>query len=86
MRRVNEKIVRIGGTIVTRWEFVRAIFNAPVWLQAGYYLALAAQITAEQKSGCPRLAEQGTEERSPIPYPLCSMFYIPILGAAANRQ
>jgi hypothetical protein len=31
---------------------VRALFNAPapVWLQAGYYLALAAQITAEQKS------------------------------------
>jgi hypothetical protein len=27
------------------------------WLQAGYYLAIAAQIPAEQKTGCPRLAE-----------------------------
>jgi hypothetical protein len=34
---------------------VRAIFNTSVWLQAGWYLALAAQIPAEQKSGCPRL-------------------------------
>jgi hypothetical protein len=31
---------------------VRAIFNTPVWLQAGQYLALAAQIPAKQKSGC----------------------------------
>jgi hypothetical protein len=28
------------------WDFVRAIFNTPVWLQAGYYLAIAAQIPA----------------------------------------
>jgi hypothetical protein len=31
------------------WDFVRAIFNTSVWLP------LAAQIPAEQKSGCPRL-------------------------------
>jgi hypothetical protein len=31
---------------------VRAIFNTSVWLQAGQYLALAAQIPAKQKSGC----------------------------------
>ena len=36
-------------------DFVRAIFNTSVWLQAGQYLALAAQIPAKQKSGCPRL-------------------------------
>jgi hypothetical protein len=30
-------------------DFVRAIFNTPVWLQAGYYLAPAAQIPAEPK-------------------------------------
>jgi hypothetical protein len=30
------------------WDFVRAIFNTPVWLQAGYYLAIAAQIPAER--------------------------------------
>jgi hypothetical protein len=30
---------------------VRAISNTPVWLQAGYYLAIAAQIPAEQKTG-----------------------------------
>jgi hypothetical protein len=36
---------------------VRAIFifNTSVWLQAGQHLALAAQIPAKQKSGCPRL-------------------------------
>jgi hypothetical protein len=34
------------------WDFVRAIFNTPVWLQGGYYLAIAAQIPAEQKTGC----------------------------------
>jgi hypothetical protein len=34
---------------------VRAICNTSVWLQAGQYLALAAQIPAKQKSGCPRL-------------------------------
>jgi hypothetical protein len=28
---------------------VRAIFNTPVWLQAGQYLALAAQIPAIEK-------------------------------------
>jgi hypothetical protein len=34
-------------------DFVRAFFNTPVWLQAGYWhLAIAAQIPAEQKSGC----------------------------------
>jgi hypothetical protein len=33
-------------------DFVRAIFNTPVWLQAGYYLATAAQIPAEKKKGC----------------------------------
>ena len=33
-------------------DFVRAIFNTSVWLQAGQYLALAAQIPAKQKSGC----------------------------------
>jgi hypothetical protein len=31
---------------------VRAIFNTSVWLQAGQYLSLAAQIPAKQKSGC----------------------------------
>jgi hypothetical protein len=31
---------------------VRAIFSTSVWLQAGQYLALAAQIPAKQKSGC----------------------------------
>jgi hypothetical protein len=36
-------------------DFVHARFNASVWLQAGQYLALAAQIPAKQKSGCPRL-------------------------------
>jgi hypothetical protein len=36
-------------------DCVRAIFNTSVWLQAGQYLALAAQIPAKQKSGCPRL-------------------------------
>jgi hypothetical protein len=36
-------------------DFVRALFNTSVWLQAGQYLALAAQIPAKQKSGCPRL-------------------------------
>jgi hypothetical protein len=36
-------------------DFVHARFNASVWLQAGQYLALAAQIRAKQKSGCPRL-------------------------------
>jgi hypothetical protein len=34
-------------------DFVRAIFNTSVWLQAGQYLALVAQIPAKQKSGCP---------------------------------
>jgi hypothetical protein len=39
-------------------DFVREIFITPVWLQAseplqaGQYLALAAQIPAKQKSGC----------------------------------
>jgi hypothetical protein len=39
------------------WDFVRTIFCTSVWLQAGQYLALAlaAQIPAKQKSGCPRL-------------------------------
>jgi hypothetical protein len=39
-------------------DSVREIFNTSVWLQAGQYLALAlaAQIPAKQKSGCPRLA------------------------------
>jgi hypothetical protein len=36
---------------------VREISNTPVWLQAGWHLALAAQIPAEQKNGCPRLTE-----------------------------
>jgi hypothetical protein len=36
-------------------DFVREFFNTSVWLQAGQYLALAAQIPAKQKSGCPRL-------------------------------
>jgi hypothetical protein len=31
---------------------VREIFNTSVWLQAGQYLAIAAQIPAKQKSGC----------------------------------
>jgi hypothetical protein len=39
------------------WDFVRTIFNTSVWLQAGQYLALAAQIPAKQKSGCPRLGD-----------------------------
>ena len=33
-------------------DFERAFFNASVWLQAGQYLALAAQIPAKQKSRC----------------------------------
>jgi hypothetical protein len=33
-------------------DFVHARFNAQVWLQAGQYLAPAAQIPAKQKSGC----------------------------------
>jgi hypothetical protein len=37
-----------------RLDFVHARFNTSVWLQAGQYLALAAQIPAKQKSGCPR--------------------------------
>jgi hypothetical protein len=37
------------------WDFVRAIYSTSVWLQAGQYLALAAQIPAKQKNGCPRL-------------------------------
>jgi hypothetical protein len=32
-------------------DFVRAIPSTPVWLQAGYHLAPAAQIPAEQKNG-----------------------------------
>ena len=36
-------------------DFEREIFITSVWLQAGQYLALAAQIPAKQKSGCPRL-------------------------------
>jgi hypothetical protein len=39
-------------------DFVRAIFNTSVWLQAGQYLAPAAQIPAKQKSGCPRLCPE----------------------------
>jgi hypothetical protein len=35
-------------------DFVRAVFSTSVWLQAGQYLAPAAQIPAKQKSGCPR--------------------------------
>ena len=31
---------------------MRAIFNTSVWLQAGQFLAPAAQIPAKQKSGC----------------------------------
>jgi hypothetical protein len=31
-------------------DFVRAIFNTPVWLQAGQYLALAAQIADPSKA------------------------------------
>jgi hypothetical protein len=31
-------------------DFVHARFNASVWLQAGQYLALAAQIPAKQKA------------------------------------
>jgi hypothetical protein len=33
-------------------DFVREIFITSDWLQAGQYLALAAQIPAKQKSGC----------------------------------
>jgi hypothetical protein len=33
-------------------DFVHARFTTSVWLQAGQYLALAAQIPAKQKSGC----------------------------------
>jgi len=36
-------------------DFEREFFVTSVWLQAGQYLALAAQIPAKQKSGCPRL-------------------------------
>jgi hypothetical protein len=38
-------------------DFVRASFSTSVWLQAGQYLALAAQIPAKQKSGCRPLVE-----------------------------
>jgi hypothetical protein len=44
-------------------DFVHARFNASVWLQAGQYLALAAQIPAKQKSGCPRLKGPKDEGR-----------------------
>ena len=33
-------------------DFEREFFITSVWLQAGQYLALAAQIPAKQKSGC----------------------------------
>jgi hypothetical protein len=33
-------------------DFERKFFVTSVWLQAGQYLALAAQIPAKQKSGC----------------------------------
>jgi hypothetical protein len=33
-------------------DSVRGFFITSVWLQAGQYLALAAQIQAKQKSGC----------------------------------
>jgi hypothetical protein len=38
------------------WDFVRAIFNTPVWLQAGQYLALAlaAQISQQSKNAAVR--------------------------------
>jgi hypothetical protein len=53
---------------------MRAIFNTSVWLQAGQYLALAAQIPAEQKSGCPHLPAaptgQGGGGDFPMPLPL----------------
>jgi hypothetical protein len=42
-----------------RLDFVHARFTTSVWLQAGQYLALAAQIPAKQKSGCPRLLNRG---------------------------
>ena len=39
-------------------DFEREFFVTSVWLQAGQYLALAAQIPAKQKSGCPRLCPE----------------------------
>ena len=44
---------------------MRAVFNTPAWLQAGYYLALAAQIPAASR------AKNGlAPPTAPCPYPL----------------
>jgi hypothetical protein len=40
-------------------DFERAFFNASVWLQAGQYLALAAQIPAKSKAKKPLSAPTG---------------------------
>ena len=44
-------------------DFVREFFITSVWLQAGQYLALAAQIPAKQKSGC-RPLNRGARARA----------------------
>jgi hypothetical protein len=50
------------------WDFEREFFITSVWLQAGQYLALAAQIPAKQKSGCrplsPILAQAEAEAKA----------------------
>jgi hypothetical protein len=61
-------------------DFVRAFFNSSVWLQAGQYLALAAQIPAKQKSGCPRLARAFSAHHSSF-----SRFLLEILPVALLR-
>jgi hypothetical protein len=61
------------------WNFVRAISNTSVWLQAGKYLALAAQIPAKQKSGCRPLllgvgagtGSSSSSQQAPIAANLC---------------
>jgi hypothetical protein len=68
---VNEKNVRIGGTVVIRgypgravptasrkkicWDFVHALFELAIWLQAGEDRAIAAGSQADLKTGCRRL-------------------------------
>jgi hypothetical protein len=47
-------------------DFEREFFITSVWLQAGQYLALAAQIPAKQKSGCRPLGA-GSSARTTSP-------------------
>jgi hypothetical protein len=60
---------------------VRAIYNTSVWLQAGQYLALAAQIPAKQKSGCPPLCVvSGTVSVVGCPVVSCLVYHPMYLG------